>query len=391
MIKKHNNSKLNVLLLACSIFALCSLIGLGTVFANVKASAPAPTEPPVATESPVYAAMDSFDNLVAEPIAQAQDVLKNAKRVFWIPDDAQIAPKPNDACYGEATDPSTLQWLLDAAAELLDGQETVFSTDIEIYPGSTITYYLDESIFVVTWQELLDKYCYTFSEVKIMHPSQFRRHLANNEYDSDYIHPVSRMAGMTNAVLATSADFYLGRNHGIIVYQGEVKRTEHADLVDTCFIDEDGNMILTHADEILGDEAAQAFVDANNIDFSLAFGPILIKDGQRCDPATYYLGEVNKNYPRAALCQKDDLHYVFVAANAKGSNKKSPTIRKFTDNIEKLNCSQVYTLDGGRTVTISMNGKAKNPLRESERWISDIIYFATAIPSAEPLTEESQP
>ena len=390
MKKKDTSVKLNILLIVCIIFALFSVVGLGIVLLSVKMSESVPTDPPAATEAPVHAIMDAFDYLISEPISQTQEILRNAKRVFWISENAQIAPKPNEACYGEATDPSTLQWLLDDAAELLDGQETVFSTDIEIYPGSTITYYLDESIFVVTWQELLDKYCYTFSEVKIMHPSQFRRHLANNEYDSDYIHPVSRMAGMTNAVLATSADFYLGRNHGIIVYQGEVKRTEHADLVDTCFIDEYGNMILTHAGEILGDEAAQAFVDANNIDFSLAFGPILIKDGQRCDPATYYLGEVNKNYPRAALCQKDDLHYVFVAANAKGSNKNSPTIRKFTDNIEKLNCKQVYTLDGGRTATISMNGKAKNPLRESERWISDIIYFATAIPSAEPLPDVTQ-
>ena len=374
----------NLIVIVTAVFAAVSVVILLSGIIAHKNAEPEPTQPPVPTEPPVYAIMNDFDNMVASDISSAYDAATDVKKVFWIEEDAEIAPKPNESCYGQSTDPSTLQWLLDDAAELLDGQETVFHTGIELLPGSTITYYLDDSIFVVTWQQVVDNYCYTFSEVKISHPSQFRRYLAGNEYDSDYSHPVSRMGNFTNAVMASSADFYRGRNHGIIVYQGKVMRTNYSELVDTCFIDRNGDLILVRAGELIGMEAAQAFVDEHNIDFSLAFGPILVEDGVRCEPEMYYLGEVNDKYPRVALCQKDELHYLVVAANAKQGYFKSTTIHTFAENIAELNCQKAYTLDGGRTGTIAMHGKALNPLQEGhEKWISDIIYFATAIPSAE--------
>ena len=130
-------------------------------------------------------------------------------------------------------------------------------------------------------------------------------------------------------------------------------------------------------------------VDENDIEFSLAFGPILVENGERCEPDMYYLGEINDKYSRIALCQKDDLHYVVVAANSKLGYFKSVTIHTFAEKIAALNCQKAYTLDGGKTGTIAMNGKALNPLQQNhEKWISDIIYFATAIPSAEELVPE---
>lgn len=392
MTKSTNKLFWNIILILTAIFALSSIGILAAGFISQRHEEAAATEPPAPTEAPVYTMMESFDSLMEGTLAESHEAAVNVKKVFWIPDDAEIAPMPNESCYGQTDDPASLQWLLDEASEILDGQELEFSTETEIFPGSTITYYLDDSIFVITWQEVYEKYCYTFSEVKISHPSQFRRYLAGNEYDSDYAHSVSRMCNMTNAVLAASADFYRGRNHGIIVYQGEVKRTDHSDLVDTCFIDRDGNLILVPAGEIMGMEAAQQFVDENNIDFSLAFGPILINDGERCDPDMYYLGEINKGYPRAALCQKDDLHYILVFCNKKtGNYAKSPTIRTFTNRLEALDCKMVYTLDGGRTGTVSMQGKHLNSLNDSERWISDIIYFATAIPSPDTPMDPTTP
>lgn len=150
-------------------------------------------------------------------------------------------------------------------------------------------------------------------------------------------------------------------------------------------------MILVPAGELVGVETAQAFVDENNIDFSIAFGPILVDDGVRCEPENYYLGEVNDKYPRAALCQRDKLHYIVVIANGKDGYWERPTIHDFANRIDELGCQKAYTLDGGQTGTIAMNGKALNPVQGHERWISDIIVFATAIPSAEVIPEETQP
>lgn len=377
--KKHINW--NIILSITATFAVISVVALFSCILFRKIVVP--VETPAPTEVPCYTIIDSFEQAIRDDLTAVRDAVRNATRVFWISENAELAPKPNQNSYGVASDPAELQWLLDEAADLLDGQETVFSTEIEIFPGSTISYYLDDSIFVVSWQELINNYCYTFSEVKVSHPSQFRRHLSNNAYDSGAIHPVSRMAGHTNAVLASSADFYMARFFGIVVYQGEVKHYSDYDRADICFIDRNGDLILVPAGELATKEEAQAFVDSHNIDFSLAFGPILVSDGVRCEPDTYYLGEVIDKYPRVALCQKDKLHYVIVTANAKGAHRSSITIRTFADQIEKLNCQQAYTLDGGRTGTVTMNGKVLNPIVSSERWISDIIYFATAIPSTE--------
>ena len=110
---------------------------------------------------------------------------------------------------------------------------------------------------------------------------------------------------------------------------------------------------------------------------------VLVEDGVRCEPETYYLGEIWDKYARAALCQKDSLHYVIVMANSQNSYRNIPTIHMFAEQIEKLGCQKAYTMDGGKTGTISMNGMNLNPKTSGSRWVSDILYFATAIPYAE--------
>lgn len=387
MTTERKNKFWTIILIITAVFALVSAAFLVSGLIPPRVPEPLPTAPPAPTEPVSYTIMDSFDSYISEDLNAAQEAALAVKKVYWIPEDAEIAPKPNAACYGETDDPSSLQWLLDDAAEILDGQELLFSTDVELYPNSVITYYLDESIFVITWLEVRDSFAYTFTEVKISHPSQFRRYLANNEYNSDYMHPVSRMGTHANAVVASSADYYRARGHGIITYQGEVKRSDYAELVDVCFIDKNGDLIFVRAGELIGVEAAQKFVDEHEIDFSLSFGPVLVEDGVRCEPPNYFLGEVNDEYPRVALCQKDKLHYVLAFANGKDCYWNRPSIHDFAEQIDTLGVQKAYTLDGGQTGTVAMQGKALNPVQSHERWISDIIYFATAIPSPEEVPE----
>ena len=125
---------------------------------------------------------------------------------------------------------------LTEAAFLLDGQELYFSTDAELFEGSLVNYYLDDTIFAITWKEVHDGSVYTFSEVKVNHPSQFRRHLAGGEYGSATQFYTSEMAESVNAVVASSGDFYNFRNFGIIVYQGQVRKVEGT-YAETCYID----------------------------------------------------------------------------------------------------------------------------------------------------------
>lgn len=341
------------------------------------------------------AIMDNFEAFVAEELTDARNILLNedrleipeetvevapVRKVYWIEEGTQVAPEPDQALFGQANDPAVLQGVLDNAKWLLDGQTTYFQPDMERYADSTVHYYLDDSIFAVTWQEVHDGSVYTFSEVKVSHPSQFRRHLAGGEYGSDMQYLTTEMAASVNAVVASAGDFYRFRDFGAVVYEGEVKRVEGT-YAETCYIDAKGDMHFTYGGDVLTVEDAQAFVDEHDIQFSLAFGPILVDNYELVEHTWYGVGEIMEGYARAALCQMDELHYVVVAANTTGAYQDIPTVATFARNIAATGCKMAYCLDGGQTATIVMNDELMNrPVYGQQRKISDIIYFATAIP-----------
>ena len=132
---------------------------------------------------------------------------------------------------------------------------------------------------------------------------------------------------------------------------------------------------------MLTTQEVQAFVDEHDIRFSLAFGPILVDNYELVKHTWYGVGEIDEGYARSALCQLGDLHYIVVAANTTGPYQEIPTVSMFAKNIAATGCRMAYCLDGGQTATIVMNDKLMNrPVYGQQRKISDIIYFATAIP-----------
>ena len=329
------------------------------------------------------AIMDRFDMLMTNEISNALDGVLSIEKVYWLSDSDLVAPKPNPACYGAAQNPAELTWLLEEAADLIDGQEMMFSTDRPVWEKDKIYYYHDETILVITWKELINDTVYTISEVKIAHPSQFRRFLANGEFGSDKQYITTDMAKSVNSVVASSGDFYKHRYYGIVVYEGQIKRAEF-NWVDTCFIDDKGNLIFSPRNQFTNQADAQRFVDANNVRFSLAFGPILIENGVACPPKSYLLGEIDGTYSRMALCQRDELHYLLVNATGEEAHHKRPTIWEFADVLEGFGCDKAYTLDGGQTTVIAMDGELITHVDFGfQRQISDIIYFATALPYGE--------
>ena len=302
------------------------------------------------------------------------------RKVYWIEEGAQVAPEPNQSLYGRTDDRAEMQKVLDDAKWLLDGQQTYFQADQELYEDSIVQYYLDDSILAITWQEVHDGSVYTFSEIKVSHPSQFRRHLAGGEYGSDMQYLTTEMAASVNAVVASAGDFYRFRDFGAVVYEGEAKRVEGT-YAETCYIDANGDMHFTYGGDVLTVEDVQKFVDENDIQFSLAFGPILVDNYELVEHSWYGVGEINEGYARAALCQMGELHYIVVAANTTGVYQDIPTVATFAKNIAATGCRMAYCLDGGQTATIVMNDELVNrPVYGQQRKISDIIYFATAVP-----------
>ncbi len=333
-------------------------------------------------EVPKVDLMAQYDKYMTNSISSALDGVLAIEKVYWLNDTDQIAPKPNPSKFGTAGDPGELQWLLDEAAALLDGQTTRFSTDMEILPGSEIKYYLDDTIFCVTWKQEIGTAVYTFSEVKIAHGSQFRRFLADGEFGSDKQYYGTDMAAAVNAVTASNGDFYKNRPYGTVVYNSEIYRV--GSTLDVCCIDDAGEMLLVHRGELRGQEAWERFVKENNVRFSITFGPILVENYQSIAGDRYPLGEANQPFSRAGLGKLGQLHYLLVTAGFDEKHQKMPTIPQFAANMAAFGCEKAYALDGGQTGTIILNGQLVNrPDHGTQRTVSDIIYFATAIPEGE--------
>ena len=323
--------------------------------------------------------MDSYDMYMNNEISDALDGVLQIDKVYWLNDNNIIAPKPNPECAGSTTDPSSLQWLLDEAAPLINGQELLFSLDVELYPNSEVVYYLDETIFCISWKVLMDKNLYTFSEVFIAHPSQFRRYLADDTYGSSKRYYGSDMAKAVNAVSASNGDFYQFRDAGVVVYKGEVHRANFK--ADICFVDDKGELIFARRGTLTDQKQVEQFVEENNIRFSIAFGPVLVDNSEVVDIDYYPLGNIDGRYPRAAIGTLGELHYLQVVAGFTPEKWMTPNIWMFAEKMESFGCEKAYALDGGQTGLIVVNGEVRNYLSYgSERTVSDIIYFATAVP-----------
>ena len=375
---------LGVLLIPASVFAGVLLLRqMLTTVGRPKVSAPAAMGNSSLRED--------FDGYLLSQMEQARQGLQMVdkpdlpeptvpRQHYTIADDAQMAPEPDQSKFGKTGDAARLNKLLEDAAWLLGDDPMYFSPEGARYDNEPVQYYLDDSIFAVTWREVHDGSVYTFSEVKLADPSQFRRHLAGGEYGSEMQYLTTEMAASVNAVVASAGDFYRFRDFGAVVYEGVARRVEGT-YAETCYIDRQGDMHFTYGGDVTTVEQVQAFVDEHDINFSLAFGPVLVDDYQLVEHTWYGVGEITEGYARAALCQMAPLHYIVAAANTTGAYQDIPTVANFAKHIAATGCRMAYCLDGGQTATIVMKDALINrPVYGQQRKISDIIYFATAVP-----------
>ena len=341
--------------------------------------AEAPQEKTVPTEI-----LDTaYQTEVTQLLEQAALGETEATPVYEISDPTGPGPVPDPACYGEIQTPEEFQQLVEKSQRVLVGQELYFSEDFELFPGSAVQYYLDDSILAITWKQRVENTAFTFAEVKILHPSQFRRHLSGDAFGSGQLSLTSEMSQSVNAVVGCSGDYYSYRRRGLTIVDGKVEKYVTG-LPDTCYVNGEGDLILERDQNFADIDAVQAYADENDIRFSLSFGPILVKDGENVCPKGYDLGEVKERYSRAAICQMDKLHYLYIAAGMEGEAYGLMTMRTFSKHVAETGCRQAYALDGGQTTTIVLNNEVVNHVNYgSERRISDIIYFATAVPEGD--------
>ena len=76
----------------------------------------------------------------------------------------------------------------------------------------------------------------------------------------------------------------------------------------------------------------------------------------------------------------DELHYLLMTINF-GSRVGVATIPEAAQIMYDKGCTDAYALDGGQTAELWMNGKVLNNVDwNAERQVSDIFYFASALP-----------
>lgn len=333
--------------------------------------------PPQARAAQTFDTADEVGGFAAALEERTAAEAKYIRKLYSIPE-GEIPPQPKAACYGVTTDPQEVQAVVGAAAELLDGQETIWNADIDFMPGSEMWYYRDESILVIAWQEAIEGRGCSFVEVKLSDGSQLRRKVSG-EYGSQSVQTATALAAEDNAVMAISGDFYLLRSsYGIAVYDGNIEHF-YDRVTDTCFVTEGGDLLVHHCGDFADEAAAQKFVEDNNVDFSLIFGPILVENGelQEISPS-YPVGEVGDKYSRTAIGQRGELHYLMMTVCYE-QNYGTCTAATEARFMYDKGVDVAYALDGGHTATITMGGKPYNrPDWGEEKQISDVICFASA-------------
>lgn len=325
---------------------------------------------------------DKFNTGMNNLTSTALDGIYTVRKVYKIPDGDVSAPKPNPDNFGNSTDPQVIDDLIHKAHRLIGNDTMLWTSDTDVFDNTPIEYYYDETILVIAWKEHIGNTVLNFAEIKIAHPSQFRKLFSDNTYGTSTKYKGSYMGKNANAVFTSNADFYKYRQIGIVVYNGEVYRTTGKDI-DTLLIDSNGNFHKIHANTFQTDDDIRNYVKNNDIVFSLAFGPIIIENGQPITHDDYFLGEIDRPRVRAAISQLGPLHYLLIATDRQSEDGRyvSTDIQTFTNNLNTKGIDNAYTIDGGQTAMLMIGEKIINKvLTGSERDVSDIIYFGSALP-----------
>ncbi len=362
------------------IFAVIGIFALSWVVRNVHPDSGTVTTTSVKSQMNL---VEKFDNYANNAASDALSDLTYIPKIYTIGEDVNVAPKPNPNNFGSTTDPQEVMKVIESAAALLDGQEVAFNPDAKFIPGSEIRYYLDDTILAITWKEDIDGKCCSCAEVKIAHGSQIRRKVAGDSYSVGKRYYASDMAKECNSIVAINGDFYDFRNIGITVFQRQLFRFA-PDKLDSCHITSSGDLLFSYAGELYDEEYTKQFIKDNDVLFTLSFGPILADNGELREVSSYPIGEINTTYSRAAIGQFDKLHYVLMTVNYDVGYTVAATLNQVGKFLFDKGCPKVYGLDGGQTSVLMMNGDLVNHVDYGyERTMSDIIYFATAVPEEE--------
>lgn len=249
--------------------------------------------------------------------------------------------------------------------------------------GFTEDTYEDPTISVKCWRERISLPRKTvtanFAEVTIAHPTQLRTAFAGGQFGAKRM-LASKIASVNNAVIAVNGDFYNYKSSGLLIRNGTLYR-EKPYGADVLFIDSDGNFHSKTDREAI----AEDYYKKNKIYQTLSFGPTIVDDGK---VLTNWRGNFScgpyGDEPRTAIGQIGPLHYLLCTVDGRMVQSPGVKVAELAAIMVEKKCYIAYNLDGGQSSVLYFHNKPYNIVADGgERTLSDIVYFATAIPENE--------
>lgn len=269
--------------------------------------------------------------------------------------------------------------------------------------------YQDESISVKIYEGRYADTDYVFAHVKITHPSQLRTmpssiYKGANQRNKSYSFKNSSttrgrfVASAANAVISINGDYFTKPECKVVLRMGTQYRNTADELRDLLIIDKNGDFSYLNAPS---KEDYAAYYEAHKAELYqvFCFGPVLVENGASVIPDDYENGYIGaqRAAQRTALCQLGPLEYMLVTSYGNQTpGNKGMTIPEFAKVCEteglalhpEGGCRLAFNLDGGNSSTMNFKrlDKATGKMKyvkvncpEIERFLSDIIYFATLV------------
>lgn len=264
--------------------------------------------------------------------------------------------------------------------------------------------YVDESITVKIYEGRYADTDYVYAHVKISHPSQLRTAPAaiidSNKatFRSSSTARGRYIARAVNAVVAINGDYFTKSDKcQVVLRQSTQVRNTANGIMDLLIIDKNGDFsCMKNAKK--ADYAAYYEANKDNMYQVFCFGPVLVENGVSVIAPDYenrHIGAQNCAQ-RSAIAQLGPLEYMIITSYGNQTkNNKGMTIPEFAAVCEMVGkelapdgCQLAFNLDGGNSATMMFKriSKEYNKLLyakvncpEIERFLSDIIYFATLV------------
>lgn len=197
-----------------------------------------------------------------------------------------------------------------------------------------------------------------------------------------------KIARKNRTVLAINSDFAQLRitqkkRVGILLRDGEIlsdrtlaKNKGTFPNLDTLALFPDGDMQVFYSDE----KTAEEYVEMGALDV-LAFGPLLIRDGELNEAGLKKYG--TSSAQRTAIGMVEKGHYFAMMLEGRHTNSRGAGISFLAERLLEKGCTVAFNLDGGQTSTIVFMGHqlcqiGKTKRNASSRKTAEILGIGTS-------------